>query len=141
MTQRSLVPCATCQRHIRAGEATCPFCGAEGPTETVASRAPKGRVTRLMLMTFRAGAVSAAVTTACGGDVEGPGPPTSTGGTTGRGGSGAVQGSGSDTSAGGAIGTGGQSAGGTGGATDPAATGGDMSYGGATPIYSATPAG
>lgn len=140
MTQRSLVPCTTCQRHIRADEASCPFCGAEGPKEVSVSRAATGRMTSLMVMTFRAAAVSAAVT-ACGGDVEGPGSPTSTGGTAGQGGTGSVQGSGSDTSAGGVINVGGQSAGGAGGTTDPAATGGDVNYGGATPIYRATPAG
>lgn len=147
MTHRSLVPCTTCQRHIRVDEASCPFCGGGGPKEVPVSRAVTGRMTSLMVLTFRAAAVSAAVT-ACGGDVEGPGSPTSTGGTSGQGGTtsgqggtGSVQGSGSDTSAGGAISTGGQSAGGSGGATDPAATGGDMNWGGVTSIYRATPAG
>jgi hypothetical protein len=55
-------PCPGCSRHIRQGDAICPFCGATasvdiGPTRTIA-----GRLSRAAL--FAAGA-----TIACGGEV------------------------------------------------------------------------
>jgi hypothetical protein len=58
-------PCPGCSRHVKRGEALCPFCGATasvdiGPTRTIA-----GRLSRAAL--FAAGAVGAAVaTTDCG---------------------------------------------------------------------------
>lgn len=57
-----LSPCAQCRRHVRADEATCPFCGSEVTTaEPVPSR-PALRLTRAALF---AGATLLAP--ACGG--------------------------------------------------------------------------
>jgi|SRR5580704_4964319 hypothetical protein len=54
-------PCPGCSRHVKRGDAICPFCGAtasvvSGPTRTIA-----GRLSRAAL--FAAGAVGAAVAT------------------------------------------------------------------------------
>ncbi len=54
-------PCPGCSRHVKRGDAVCPFCGAAvsvdiGPTRTIA-----GRLSRAAL--FAAGAVGAAMAT------------------------------------------------------------------------------
>jgi hypothetical protein len=54
-----LVPCPLCDRHVRASEASCPFCGAErDPLDLV--RAPSGRVAyRAAVLLAGAAALSA----------------------------------------------------------------------------------
>lgn len=63
----SLVPCVVCQRHIRAGEASCPFCNAA--IEVQRTWLASGRVARLSRAAlFTVGATLAGVTTqGCGG--------------------------------------------------------------------------
>jgi hypothetical protein len=143
MSQFPLVPCVGCQRHVRVGEAQCPFCGEKGPRVARPLRVPKGRLSSLLVMTFQAAAVTAVA--GCGAEVSEPGPPTSTGGASGHagesgsGGSVSAGGGGSDdTSTGGRPGMGGE-----GGAFE-FGTGGDSSQGrggGPVPIYRATPRG
>lgn len=138
MTKPPLVPCTLCERHVRAGEANCPFCGEPGPSAAPPLRAPHGRLTSLMVMTFQAAAVSAAVT-GCGGNVSEPDPSEATGGAAGQ--AGASGGGGSQGSGGsGDQGSGGRPSPGAGGRID-LGTGGDFSRGGAVPIYRATPRG
>ncbi len=68
MTYRPLVPCKGCARHVLAGEAACPFCGASLQAPSALRRAdlPR-RPTRAMLFTFGA----ALSTAACGSTVVG----------------------------------------------------------------------
>lgn len=160
MTKRPLVPCTACERHVRAGESRCPFCGAlgsVGPAPLL--KAPKGRLSSLLVMTFQAATATAAI--GCGGETADPVPP-NTGGTAGRGGSGGsgvistggdqtgtgdVSGSGANSGTGGFdTGTGGTTSGnggddGTGGLV--IGNGGEpfQGRGGAVPIYRATPRG
>jgi hypothetical protein len=57
-------PCPGCSRHVKRGDAVCPFCGATASVESVPTRTIAGRLSRAAL--FAAGAVGAAVaTTAC----------------------------------------------------------------------------
>lgn len=136
MTKRPLLPCSACERHVRAGESTCPFCGGPGPGAAAALRTPKGRLSSLLVMTFHAAAVTAVG--GCGGEVSEPAPPTSTGGAAGHAGASGSGGAGGrgvdDTSSGGRpdMGTGG---------TIDLGSGGDFSTGGAVSIYRATPKG
>jgi hypothetical protein len=59
-------PCPGCSRHVKRGDAVCPFCGATASLESGPTRVLAGRLSRAAL--FAAGAVGAAVaTTACGG--------------------------------------------------------------------------
>ena len=147
MTQRPLVPCTACERHVRAGELSCPFCGSEGsiPAPPVL-RVPKGRLSSLLIMTFQA---AAATTLGCGGETSDPGP--SSGGAAGKPGTGgrAIVGTGGEEMGSGGFdtGTGGKSKGtggreGTGGLIY-VGSGGDVSQGrgGSIPIYRATPKG
>lgn len=140
MTKRPLLPCAACERHVRAGASTCPFCGAPGPGAAPPLRGPKGRLSSLLVMTFHAAAVTAV--SGCGGEVTEPAPPTSTGGASGHAGapgSGGVQATGGH-----GVDDPGSSGGrpdmGTGGTID-LGTGGDVNAGGAVSIYRATPKG
>jgi hypothetical protein len=140
MKKSPLVPCTACQRHVRAGESSCPFCGESGPRVAPPLRMPKGRLSSLLVMTFHAAAVTAV--TGCGGQVDQPAPPTSTGGAAGHAG---ATGSGGSVSTGGRGiddmgGSGGTDVAGAGG-TIELGTGGDFSQGGAVPIYRATPQG
>jgi hypothetical protein len=164
MTKRPLVPCTACERHVRAGESRCPFCGALGSVQAAPLlKTPKGRLSSLLVMTFQAATATAAI--GCGGETADPVPP-NTGGTAGRAGSGGsgvigtggeqagtgdVTGSGANTGTGGfdtgtggkATGSGGSDNQGTGGVID-FGTGGDPwqgGRGGAVPIYRATPRG
>jgi hypothetical protein len=58
-------PCPGCSRHIKRGDAVCPFCGAAASVESGPTRVLAGRLSRAAL--FAAGAVGAAVaTTDCG---------------------------------------------------------------------------
>ena len=159
---KPLVPCTACERHVRAGESRCPFCGALGSVGAAPLlRAPKGRLSSLLIMTFQAATATAAI--GCGGETSDPLPP-NTGGTAGRGGSGGsgvigtgeqtgtgdASGSGASTGTGGFdTGTGGKATGsggtndGTGGLVIDVGSGGDpwQGRGGAVPSYRATPRG
>lgn len=64
-----LVPCPACTRHVRADEATCPFCSETLPTD-LAKRAVPGtskRLTRAATFAFAA-SVSAFACSSGGGD-------------------------------------------------------------------------
>lgn len=63
MSER-LVPCAGCGRHVKAGEAACPFCGG-APSEPIARPLPSARLGRAA--TFAFGAALAAATAGCSG--------------------------------------------------------------------------
>jgi hypothetical protein len=72
-----LVPCPTCDRHVRASETACPFCDSALPTDLASRAVPPAnrRLNRAAAFTFAASlaVVSASVSTAaCGGVVEGP---------------------------------------------------------------------
>lgn len=56
----SFQPCTACRRHVRAGDETCPFCGAAAPAPRVAV-SPTSRLTRGALFAF------ATTVAACGG--------------------------------------------------------------------------
>src|SRR5262245_36197024 len=104
MTYRPLVPCTACERHVRAGELSCPFCGKEGSIPAPAVlRVPKGRLSSLLIMTFQA---AAATTLGCGGETSDPGP--STGGAAGKAGTGGKEtfGTGGEDTGSGGFGTG-----------------------------------
>jgi|SRR5580658_1005475 hypothetical protein len=58
-------PCPGCSRHVRRGDAICPFCGATASVVSGPTRVLAGRLSRVAL--FAAGAMGAAVaTTDCG---------------------------------------------------------------------------
>jgi hypothetical protein len=71
----ALRPCPSCSRHVRISEAACPFCAARFDdafrAEEPRPRAPTARLTRAALFALSTGA--AGMTTACGGQVSGPG--------------------------------------------------------------------
>jgi hypothetical protein len=53
------IPCAACARHVREGDAACPFCGATAPVAPALSRAA-GRLSRSAFLALgAAGALSA----------------------------------------------------------------------------------
>jgi hypothetical protein len=61
-------PCPGCSRHIKRGDAICPFCGVIATVETSPARTPAGRLSRAAL--FAAGALGTAVAgTNCGGNI------------------------------------------------------------------------
>jgi hypothetical protein len=62
----SLIPCPTCRRHVRVGDATCPFCASALPHDH-ASRAVPSASTRLGRSALFAFAVSVS---ACGASTE-----------------------------------------------------------------------
>lgn len=64
--KRRLVPCASCARHLRVSEATCPFCGAS--VSSVALRAAPTRLGRRV--TRAALAAGTLAITACGSNVQ-----------------------------------------------------------------------
>ena len=55
-------PCPACARHVREGDAACPFCGA-GMTRAPAAMVPVGRMSRAALLA--AGAAGALAMTDC----------------------------------------------------------------------------
>jgi hypothetical protein len=65
-----LLPCTGCQRHVRAAEATCPFCGVEIVARSAAKPASLSRNAKLTraAIVFTAGAAIAA----CGGKESDP---------------------------------------------------------------------
>jgi|SRR5580658_10659473 hypothetical protein len=54
-------PCPGCSRHVKRGDAVCPFCGAGASVEVGPTRVLAGRLSRAAL--FAAGAAGVAVTT------------------------------------------------------------------------------
>jgi hypothetical protein len=67
-------PCPGCSRHVKRGDATCPFCGASASAESSPTRTLAGRLSRAAL--FAAGAAGAAVaTTNCSAQSDYGGPP------------------------------------------------------------------
>ncbi len=68
-----LVPCPSCQRHVRHVETACPFCGAAVElASTPAPQMPRTRLSRAATFAFGATLVGAALG-ACGGESEGGG--------------------------------------------------------------------
>lgn len=60
----SLIPCPSCHRHVRVGDASCPFCAASVPSDVRPVPSATTRLGRGALFAF---AVSVA---ACGGTTE-----------------------------------------------------------------------
>ena len=64
----TLLPCRACGRHVRSGDAACPFCGAARSVDEKAPRVkPTGRRLKAIAMSAALGA------TACSGSVGSPG--------------------------------------------------------------------
>jgi hypothetical protein len=64
----SFVPCPSCRRHVRAGDAACPFCGAAGAAEPAvapSASVPGQRLSRGAMFAF---AVSVAACSSSGDD-------------------------------------------------------------------------
>lgn len=61
-----LVPCASCRRHVRAGEGDCRFCGAHLPAAVAAVPALRGRLPRGAVFAF----ASTLAVAGCGGSTE-----------------------------------------------------------------------
>jgi hypothetical protein len=148
-----LVPCLSCQRHIRVSDPRCPFCGAALSLEQQASASPalpSRRLGRAALFTFGATLIGAA---ACsdgsgGGKDAGRDTPAADGsagqgGGAGTGGSGGQGGSGGSDAGADRAGTGGQSgsdAGGGSGGRDATGDGdGPVGSGGIAPPYGIAP--
>jgi len=157
-----LVPCLSCQRHIRISDEHCPFCGAALSLEQQASappRLPSRRLGRAALFTFGATLIGAAACSdgSSGGNDAGKDTPaadgsTGTGGRAGSGGGGGSGGSGGSDAGGGSGGTdagggtggqsgsGGSDAGGGSGGRDATADGdGPVGSGGVAPPYGIAP--
>ena len=66
-------PCLSCERHVRASEAACPFCSSALPSNLAAVPAATRRLSRFAAFTFAtAVAVTGAATMGCsGGDDDG----------------------------------------------------------------------
>lgn len=63
----TLVPCDGCLRHVRAGDARCPFCGAPvsaRPPDRPATASRRGNLTRAAIFYL-----GASVASACGGEL------------------------------------------------------------------------
>ncbi len=54
-------PCPGCSRHVKRGDATCPFCGATASVDIAPTRVLAGRLSRAAL--FAAGAVGVGIAT------------------------------------------------------------------------------
>jgi hypothetical protein len=109
----TLTPCPSCNRHVRVGDAACPFCGsavAVAPAAAASAAGPRGRLGRAAL--FAAGAtllgMSACTDSKCehltcsgvaGVSGGGTGGTTGVGGTTGAAGSGGAAGNDAGTDA------------------------------------------
>jgi hypothetical protein len=68
-------PCPGCSRHVKRGDAVCPFCGATARVDGAPTRVLAGRLSRAAL--FAAGTMGAAVATTdcCAQPPYGAGPP------------------------------------------------------------------
>lgn len=66
-----LVPCPSCQRHLRIDHTACPFCAATLPDDLAKKVVPaaRSRLDRFATITF-ATALSVAAAAACGGSTE-----------------------------------------------------------------------
>ncbi len=64
MTTSSLIPCIGCQRHVRASEPECPFCGAAVDDTSLARvvPVPSQRLSRGAVVAFAAAFLSSACT-------------------------------------------------------------------------------
>jgi hypothetical protein len=112
----SLIPCASCHRHIEAGATDCPFCGARSERPAAVARpAGSGRLSRAAV--FAAGATLVGMAAACSSTTTGADGGTGTAGTGGTAGAGGTVASTGDGGQGGQSGRGG-STGGTGAPTD-----------------------
>jgi hypothetical protein len=72
MTHASLIACPGCARHVRVGEAACPFCKTsleEASRAFTARLPPAQRLSRAALYAFGVGSLTVAA--ACGGSVAG----------------------------------------------------------------------
>lgn len=70
----ALLPCPSCQRHVRANDALCPFCGDTLPASyagTLRVKTPLARLGRAALFTLGA-SLAGAATTACDSDDPAP---------------------------------------------------------------------
>jgi hypothetical protein len=73
MTQPHLLACPSCARHVRASEASCPFCETSIASALAGSpprQRPRERLSRAALVAFGIGSASVV---ACGGAVQGGG--------------------------------------------------------------------
>ena len=69
MTQ--LIPCPSCNRHVRQAESSCPFCSAELSLQNVPEPVlPRTRLGRAATFAFGATLVGATTLVGCGGDSE-----------------------------------------------------------------------
>jgi hypothetical protein len=140
-----LVPCPSCNRHVRASEAECPFCGDVVDLGTSPAPAlPTSRLGRAATFAFGATLIGATSMMACGGDSDdgddgGTGGTVASGGSSGKSGTGGSAGAPNSTGATGAVApaygapaTGGTT--GTGGGTNAGTAGSPQ------PLYGAAPA-
>lgn len=70
MAESLLLVCPSCERHVRAVDASCPFCGlelSEALRATLALRPPRARLSRAALYALSMGTL--ALGPACGGSV------------------------------------------------------------------------
>jgi hypothetical protein len=68
----ALVPCPSCARHVRASEASCPFCASALPEGLTAVPNTTRRLSRFAAFTFAAAVVvTGAMTVGCSGSDEG----------------------------------------------------------------------
>lgn len=69
-----LVPCPGCERHVRAHEASCPFCSVELDfADLQPPTLPGTRLSRAALFAFSATLAAGVATTACSSDDDGGG--------------------------------------------------------------------
>ncbi len=122
-----LAPCTECNRHARATEGSCPFCGAALNTAEHVPM-PNRRMSRAAIVAFGASLAAGFVATGCGSDDDDAG----SGGSAGTGGSATGGAAGS----GGATGGQGGATGGQGGAAGAAGNAGAGNFGG---LYGAPP--
>lgn len=140
-----LVPCPSCNRHVRATEMECPFCGDLVDLATSPAPAlPSSRLGRAATFAFGATLIGATSMMACGGDSDdgddgGTGGTVANGGSSGKAGTGGSAGAPNSTGATGAVApaygapaTGGTT--GTGGGSNAGTAGSPQ------PLYGAAPA-
>lgn len=66
-----LIPCASCSRHVRQAEGSCPFCGGALSLASVPpAPLPRKRLGRAATFAFGASVVGATTLVACGDDAE-----------------------------------------------------------------------
>jgi hypothetical protein len=134
MWMAHFVPCSSCERHIRASEAECPFCGASLDFAPLPARAPRPNIRRAALIAL--GTALAGAPLGCGDTDEDGGSggaadaSAGSGGAAGASGSGGASGSTGAGGSSGAAGSGGSSgAGASGGSSGAGASGGSSGAG------------